>query len=884
MFLPPPLNATSLFCVMREDIKSFITGVSKPGRYSGGETGSVFKDPAQVKMRIAFCFPDTYEIGMSNLGMRILCGCLNQIEDVWCERVYSPWMDMAEEMEKRGIPLFTHESGDPVGEFDMVAFTMQYELCYTTMLKMMKMAGIPLRREARGEEHPIILAGGPCSYNAEPVAEFVDIFSIGEGEEALPELAKLYVRMKEDGSYTKEKFLYAAATELKGFYVPSLYSISYNEDGTISAITPADEKVPAKVTKRVIADLDKCYVPTEPVIPYIETVQDRVNIEVFRGCIRGCRFCQAGFVTRPVRERSPEMLNDMAKKLIGATGYDEISMCSLSISDYSKIRELTDELLEWTDDKRVSLSLPSLRADSFTKELMDKISTVRSSTLTFAPEAGSQRLRDVINKNVTEADILRAAGVAYAAGKNQVKLYFMNGLPYETYDDIAGIASLAKNVVDEYYRMPNRNKAKQPQVTLSVACFIPKPHTPFQWERQNTFAELEEKQKFLSEKITDRKVRYNYHDAKVSHIEAVLARGDRRLADALETAVERGMFLDAWEEQFDFDKWMTVFADCGIDPAFYANRTIPDEEILPWDMIDCGVTKEFLLSERHKAAEAAVTPSCKEKCSGCGVNKLVDKSMCRWCPGHPDSSDSSGDIAGGKPLPPKPELPPKGSVKAARTIRMRFAKFGPALYISHLELTKVMTRAVVRSGLPVYYTEGFNPIPKLVFATPLSVGCGGEEEICDIRLMKDLPDAQVLARLQETMPLGIAVKEVYTAVGKPVNVQYAENEITYGGFTVTDEQCAAIENLFRSPVVMMKKSKSGEKEVDITTYIRSLRAENADGVLKVTAVTAANQENYLNPEYIAAAIERAFSISGEKGYHTICRKKLLEADGATPFR
>ncbi len=869
---------------MREDIKSFITGVAKPGRYSGGETGSVFKDPAKVKMRIAFCFPDTYEIGMSNLGMRILCGCLNQLDDVWCERVYAPWMDMTEEMEKRGIPLFTHESGDPVGEFDMVAFTMQYELCYTTMLKMMKMAGIPLRREARGEDAPIILAGGPCSYNAEPMAEFADIFSIGEGEEALPELAKLYIRMKEDGSYTKEKFLYAAATELKGFYVPSLYNISYNEDGTIAAIDPVDDKVPAKVTKRVIADLDKCYVPTDPVIPYIETVQDRVNIEVFRGCIRGCRFCQAGFVTRPVRERSPEVLNDMAKKLIDKTGYDEISMCSLSISDYSKIRELTDDLLEWTDKKRVSLSLPSLRADSFTKELMDKISTVRSSTLTFAPEAGSQRLRDVINKNVTEADILRAAGVAYAAGKNQVKLYFMNGLPYENYDDIAGIASLAKNVVDEYYRMPNRNKAKQPQVTLSVACFIPKPHTPFQWERQNTFAELEEKQKFLSEKIPDRKVRYNYHDAKVSHIEAVLARGDRRLADALETAVERGMFLDAWEEQFDFDKWMEVFADCGIDPSFYANRTIPDEEILPWDMIDCGVSKEFLLSERHKAAEAAVTPSCKEKCSGCGVNKLVDKSMCRWCPGHPDSSDSSGDIAGGKPLPSKPPQPPKGSVKAERTVRMRFSKSGPALYISHLELTKVMTRAVVRSGLPVYYTEGFNPIPKLVFATPLSVGCGGEEEICDIRLMKDMPDAQVLARLQETMPLGIEVKEVYTAVGKPVNVQYAENVITYGGFTVTDEQCAAIAEMFASPVVMMKKSKSGEKEVDITTFIRTFRAENADGKLVITAVTAANQEHYLNPEYIASAIENRFAISGDKGYHTICRKKLFEGDGVTPFR
>ncbi|MBQ2469369.1 MAG: TIGR03960 family B12-binding radical SAM protein, partial [Clostridia bacterium] len=436
------------------------------------------------------------------------------------------------------------------------------------------------------------------------------------GEEALPELAALYLRMKDDGSYTKEKFLRAAATELDGFYVPSLYEPSYNKDGTLASFEPLFPDVPRKITKRVIADLDKARVPLEPVMPFVETVHDRVTLEVFRGCIRGCRFCQAGFVCRPVRERSPEVLSEQARAMCAWSGYDEISLSSLSISDYSKIGTLTDRLLTWTDEEKINLSLPSLRADSFTPELMEKVSSVRTSAVTFAPEAGSQRLRDVINKNVTEEEILNAAGVAYNAGKSKIKLYFMNGLPGETYDDVAGIAELAHRVVDKYYRCENRNRRQQPQVTLSVACFIPKPHTPFQWEGQNTFEELEEKQKFLLSKITDRKVRYNYHDAKVSHIEAVFARGDRRLADAIEEAVRRGMRFDAWDEFFDFDGWMAVFRDCSLDPAFYACRTIPDEELLPWDMIDSGVNKSFLLRERHKAYEAATTPSCREKCSG----------------------------------------------------------------------------------------------------------------------------------------------------------------------------------------------------------------------------------------------------------------------------
>ena len=870
---------------MREDIRSFIASVSKPGRYTGGETGSVFKDPDKVDLRVAFCFPDTYEIGMSNLGMRILCGCLNGMDRVWCERVYAPWVDMESEMRKRGVPLFTHESGDAVGDFDIVAFTLQYELCYSNVLNMMDLAGISLRSCDRGEDSPIILAGGPCAYNAEPMAPFVDIFSIGEGEEALPELAALYLRMKDEGTYTKNAFLRAAATELRGFYVPSLYNIEYNGDGSVAAIIP-DEGVPAKVTKRVIANVDEAYVPTDPVMPYIETVHDRVTLEVFRGCIRGCRFCQAGFICRPVREKSPETLTAQAKLLCAATGYDEISLSSLSISDYSRVGTLTDNLLEWTDKARVNLSLPSLRADTFTKELMDKISSVRSSTVTFAPEAGSQRLRDVINKNVTEEEILKAASVAYGAGKSKIKLYFMNGLPFETDEDVCGIADVATHVVDEYYKTPNRNRKQQPQVTLSVACFIPKPHTPFQWEGQNTFEELERKQNLLSSCIKDRKVRYNYHDAKVSFLEAVFARGDRRLAAALELACKKHVRFDSWTEYFNLENWNEIFAECGIDPTFYANRNIPDDEILPWDMIDCGVTKEFFLRERHRAAEAATTPSCREKCSGCGVNRLVDAKYCRWCPGHEGGNEIESITGNAPETLVGDELirqRQRTNPKPVRSVRVRFSKSEPMLYISHLDLAKCVMRAVVKSGLPLWYSEGFNPIPHLVFSPPLSVGCGGVDEVLDFKLVTDVPDAEIFEKLRAAMPDGISVSRVYTQDMKLKTIAWAENVIDFNGGVAELSGIEEVATLFDSPVVMMKRSKSGEKEVDISPLVKSAAAELDGDTLRVTVVTSASGENYLNPEYAAKAVAAKLGIDADKTWHVITRTKLLLADGKTLF-
>jgi len=611
-------------------VSGILKSVSKPGRYSGGEYGETLKDKNAVKARFAFCFPDSYEIGMSNLGMRILYGALNESPDIWCERVFAPWGDMEEKMREHHVPLCSLESGDPVCEFDIVGFTLQYEMCYTNVLNMLDLAGIPLRSKDRGEDDPIVIGGGPCAYNPEPVADFFDCFSIGEGETMLNEFTELYIKMKEEGRYTRADFLHEAARTISGIYVPSLFEVSYNEDGTIRAYTPVYDDIPKQVVKRIMTDFDKTYFPCPVVMPYIETVHDRIMLEVARGCIRGCRFCQAGMVYRPVREKQPDTLNDLAKKLYNATGYDEISLSSLSISDYTQLPELTEKLLEWTNGEKVSLSLPSLRADSFSEELMKKVASVRSSSLTFAPEAGTQRLRDVINKNVTVEDILHAAGIAFRNGKTAVKLYFMQGLPTETYEDLEGIIALAKEVIEEYYRTPERMKGKHPSVTVSVSNFIPKPFTPFQWEAQDTMESLDKKQKHIMSVINDRKIRYLYHDAGTSHIEAVLARGDRRLADALELACREGFKFDAWEEHFNYDRWLDVLARSGIDPAFYANREFGRDEVLPWDIIDCGVTKEFLLRERDRAYEGKTTPHCREKCSGCGANKLGGEGTC--CP------------------------------------------------------------------------------------------------------------------------------------------------------------------------------------------------------------------------------------------------------------
>ncbi len=604
---------------MRNDrYASLLEHVEKPGRYTGGELNSEWKDPSEVDLRLCFCFPDSYEIGMSNLGMRILVGCFNRMDGVFCERCYAPWPDMEAQLRSHGLPLYALESGDPLGSFDAVLFTLQYELCYTNVLNMLDLAGIPLLASERGEEHPLIVAGGPCAYNPEPLADFVDVFSIGEGEEALPELAELFRTCRKEG-VPKKELLYRIS-QLEGFYVPSLYDVTYRPDGTLESFRPNREGVPAIVRKRIIEHLDDVYFPVASPVPYLEVVHDRVVLEVNRGCVRGCRFCQAGMVYRPYRDKSPETLDACAAASVRNTGYSELSLTSLSISDYPRLPELIDRLLRWTEQQRVSLSLPSQRIDAFYEELMQKVMSVRKSGLTFAPEAGTQRLRDVINKNITEEEILTACGKAFDGGRNSLKLYFMNGLPTETDEDVAGIAALAQRIVDLFYSQ--KRPGRSVNVTVSVSCFVPKPFTPFQWEGQTAPDELERRQKLLRDCIRSRKIDYKYHDARVSRLEAIFARGDRRLGRALAEAVRRGQRFDAWDEFFDYDRWMGIFDDLGIDPSFYANRAFGEDELLPWDFLDIGVSKKFLLSERHKAQAARTTPDCRTKCAGCGASAL----------------------------------------------------------------------------------------------------------------------------------------------------------------------------------------------------------------------------------------------------------------------
>lgn len=609
---------------MTELLGRILPSVQKPARYTGGEWGETKKDLKDVRVRVAFCFPDTYEIGMSNLGMRILYGVMNSMDGVWCERVFAPWGDMEAEMRKRSLPLWALESQDAVKEFDMIAFTIGYEMAYSNILNMLSLAGVPLRSKDRQGLHNMVFAGGVCAFNPEPLADFVDFFSLGEGEDSTVEIVSLYDKAKAE-AWTKDRFLHEAA-KIPGVYVPSFYRHEYNPDGTLAAIVPL-EGAPEVVTKRIVEDLDKAYFPTDMIVPSTEIVHDRANLEVFRGCIRGCRFCQAGFSCRPVRKKSPEVLYKQAVEVLENSGINEITVSSLSTSDYRGLKALTDQLIPYCMDHKINLSVPSLRADNFSRELMEKLQTLRRSGLTFAPEAGTQRLRDVINKNLTEAEILDTCARAFSGGWSNVKLYFMLGLPTETDEDVLGIADLVYKIIKTWQSHAS-NKKRGLRVHVATAYFVPKPHTPFQWEKQITPQEYLRRCRLLKDHFYSKSIEYDYHSPELSCLEAVFARGDRRLGPVIEAAVSRGARLDGWDEYFRYDTWLDAFQECGVDPDFYTVRGYGEEEILPWDTIDVGVTKKFLQLERKRAYNAAVTPDCRHGCAGCGANQLLKEVDC----------------------------------------------------------------------------------------------------------------------------------------------------------------------------------------------------------------------------------------------------------------
>lgn len=819
----------------REQLQQILLDVQKPAQYIGGELNSVMKDKQKVDCRLAFCFPDKYEVGMSHLGMKILYSLYNERENWWCERVFAPDADMEQLMREKNILLYGLESLDPIKDFDFVLFTLQYEMSYTAILNMLDLAGLPVRAKDRKGLSPIVAAGGPCACNPEPIADFIDLFIIGEGEEVNIEITDLYMQAKKEG-WTKEQYLKEAA-KIGGVYVPSLYDVSYKEDGTIQAVTPNCPEAPAKVQKRIIADLDKVYYPKQFVVPFINIVHDRAMLEIQRGCLRGCRFCQAGFIYRPLRDKHYDTLNQDAHNLCDTSGYEELSLTSLSTSDYKEIEPLLDDLLNWTTDEKVSLSLPSLRVDNFSKELMDKVSRLKKSGLTFAPEAGTQRLRDVINKNVTEEEVMNTCRTAFEGGYTSVKLYFMMGLPTETMEDIEGIANLAQKVVDLYYSLPTRPKGRAVSVSISCACFVPKPFTPFEFEAQDTMELLHEKQKHLLASVKSKKISVSYHDADVSFIEAILAKGDRRLCDVIERVWKMGSRLDGWYEYFDAQRWYDAMNELNIDPAFYANRHREYDEVMPWDHLDFCVSKNFLIRENKLAHQEQVTPQCREKCSACGARALIKGECCS------DKVVYEREVA---PIePPRPKVDPSLLLDQPQKVRLFFTKLDRAKYISHLDMNRCMSRAIKRAGLPVWYTGGFNPHMYLTFPLPLSLGCESVYECVDLKMTQKVDFDQMVSRLNACLPPDIQVFSAGEQKMDQKEIAWADYEICFRNEDGLKEKLTSFFN--QQEIKVIKKTKKGEKEIDLKPHFSLVSMEEKEGKLVAVMRFATGIELNINP-------------------------------------
>ena len=873
-----------------EDI---LNRVEKPARYVGGELNTIIKDKASVELRFAFCFPDVYDIGMGNLGVQILYDQFNHREDVWCERVYSPWPDLDKIMREESIPLFALESQDPVKDFDFLGITLQYEMCYTNVLQVLDLSGIPLLASERNEDDPIVIGGGPCTYNPEPIADFFDMFYIGEGEVSYDALFDLYIRMKKEGAARKDFLL--AASAIEGIYVPSLYKPEYHEDGTLASFKPLSPGVPEKVRRVIVKEMDGARYPEKPIVPFLRPVQDRVTLEIMRGCIRGCRFCQAGMVYRPVRERSLDRLGQIASEALKSSGYDEISLSSLSSSDYSGIAPLVTGLIRDCAQERINISLPSLRIDSFSLDVMSKVQDIKKSSLTFAPEAGTQRLRDVINKGIREEDIMRGAAEAFHGGWTKVKFYFMLGLPTETEEDMKAIPELCQRVASLFFdEIPKEERKGKIQITASSSFFVPKPFTPFQW------AVMEKKEEYLRRahlvkdtfraQVNARCLHYEYHDADVTLLEGVLARGDRRVGRVILKAYESGCLFDAWTEQFKDDLWQKAFDDCGIDPDFYTVRPRGEDELFPWDFIDIGVSKKFLFREWERAMQGLTTPKCLESCSGCGAASYG----CGVCPSSPEREERHKKaeaaeqylIAEKQTESQIQEKEEAGS--ARRTIRVRFGKEGALRYIGHLDVLRTFQKIFRRAGIPLAYSQGFSPHPIMSFALPLGLGLSSEGEYLDAEVdtsrYEAIP-AEILKALRAASSKELPVYDVILLPEKSGNAMASVGRSAYRLYFPQEginEIREASEQLLECETVMIQKqTKTQTVEMDLRPCLFELKTDAGESgeAFLYMEISAGSKEN-IKPELVWGLIkERAGLPNAEPS--AIRRIDLMREDGSS---
>ena len=849
--------------------------VLKPARYTGGEFNAVIKDHCNVDCKFALALPDVYEVGMSNLGLAILYGILNNRRDTACERVYAPWTDMEDEMRRLDIPLFTLETKTAVKDFDFLGFSLQYEMIFTNVLNMLDLAGISIKSADRGDDEPFVVGGGPCVYNVEPMADFFDFFVIGEGEEVLGEVVDSFIRWKIEGRIGGRRGFLERLLNIDGIYVPSYYEPIYS-NGDFIGLNKLHPNAKGIIYKRVVKNMDKVPSVERPIVPYLDIVHNRIMLELFRGCSRGCRFCQAGICYRPARERSENNLRNMARQLVDATGYDEISLTSLSSADYSCLQHLVDDLIEDFKDEKVSFSLPSLRIDSFSIELAHKLQQVRKSGLTFAPEAGTQRLRDVINKGVTEENLLTACAAAFKKGWKTVKLYFMMGLPTETDEDIIGIANLAKKVVDLYTQVKGKRGVK---VTVSVSCFVPKPFTPFQWFPQIPIEEFERRQQLLKEHIRDKAIVFNYHNAKLSILEGVIARGDRRLSEVIYTAWKNGAKFDGWSDLFKFDIWMAAFVTCNINSKYYNERKRDFYDALPWDHTSPAVRKNFLIDEWNKALAEQLTQDCRRThCTGCGICQQISVGVIDHAAQVGIMSNEQGT---------RQELSNVSLEPCHLTLykyRAQIRKGPEIAVLSHLDYVDLYARALLRSKLPIAYSEGFNPHIKMSFATALAVGVTSDAEYMDFQLTQNLSAEEVIKRLNEQLPKGAEALHMKKLTGKvqalmaTADMSSYEVRIPYSG-SLSDALIAIQSFNEAEEINYTRITPKKTRDIEIKQYIANpLEAQMKDSNLIINVDIRITLTGSIKPSEVVHILQEKFHLDIDENQAQIHRTKLTFRD------